>query len=128
MRVTTARIRVVIADSSDEVCHALTRLLGRAADIEVVGVAQSEASALEAMHSERPDVLLIDYSLCRSVVTSPGQDGGSPQTQALVLVVHPSDGVVLRDVAWMLKDATGEELRRRIREVAKRVAAAEDAS
>ena len=117
---TTPRVRVVIADSSDEVCHALQRLLGRAADIEVVGIAQSEASAIEAMHSEQPDVILIDFGLCSSVVRNrdPGSDGESPTTRALVLVVHPSDAAMLRDVAWMLKDATGEELRRRIREVA----------
>jgi len=129
--VDASRIRVVIADASDEVCHALRRLLSRARDIEVVGIAQSEASAIEALHSEQPDVLLIDFNLCHAVVLRPHTplDGEpSANTKPLVLVVHPSDAASLGDVAWMLKDSGGGELRRRILEVAGRTPHSDEAA
>jgi DNA-binding NarL/FixJ family response regulator len=56
-------IRVGIVDDHPLVREGTTALLGRRADIEVVGVASDGQSALQLVDAQRPDVLLLDLGL-----------------------------------------------------------------
>jgi DNA-binding NarL/FixJ family response regulator len=115
--------RVLVADRSAEVCHALGRLLGAEQDIDVTGTAQTEDELLAAMAGAAPDVVLLDYQLPRrsvnAVVTS--LRALVPDVAVLVLLVHPGDvaGVTADErTAWILKDSDGRELRTQVRALA----------
>jgi DNA-binding NarL/FixJ family response regulator len=60
------RISVVIVDDSDLVAQSLVRILREEADLEVVGVAHSEAEALEVAAAHEIDVVVMDYRLGES--------------------------------------------------------------
>ena len=57
------RIRVLIVDDQQIFCELLTIALGREADLQVVGAAQTAERALELASAERPNVILLDYHL-----------------------------------------------------------------
>jgi two-component system, chemotaxis family, protein-glutamate methylesterase/glutaminase len=59
------KIRVLVVDDSAFVRKALDRMLGGAADIEVVGVAQDGAEGLEKAKELRPDVVTLDIKMPR---------------------------------------------------------------
>lgn len=113
-------IRVLVADRSEEVCHALGRLLNAEPDLEVAGVGQTEDELLAVLAAAAPDVVLLDYQL-------PGRAIGAlvdalralvPDVAILVLLVHPGDvaGVRADDrTAWILKDSDSGELRSQVR-------------
>jgi two-component system chemotaxis response regulator CheB len=58
-------IRVVVVDDSPFVRQALTRMLGGAADIEVVGTAVDGKDGLEKVCALRPDVVTLDVKMPR---------------------------------------------------------------
>jgi len=113
-------IRILIADRSADVCHALSHLLDREVDFEVAGVAQTEDETLEAAAVEVPDIVLLDSQLPRRSVGAFVQalSDAAPAARPLLLVVHPADGDdVEADVPWTLKDSGRVELAARVREV-----------
>jgi DNA-binding NarL/FixJ family response regulator len=61
-------IRVVVVDDEQMVCAHLRTILGTAADIEVVELANDGAAGVEAVVRYRPDVVLMDLRM-------PGVDG-----------------------------------------------------
>jgi len=61
-------IRLVLADDHPIVLHGLQRLFERHGDIQVVASCADGGSAVEAVRSERPDVLVLDLRM-------PGQSG-----------------------------------------------------
>jgi len=64
--VTTARkIRVLVVDDSTFVRRALDRMLGGAADIEVVGLAADGEQGLQMARELRPDVITLDIKMPR---------------------------------------------------------------
>ncbi|HUI99199.1 MAG TPA: response regulator [Usitatibacter sp.] len=56
-------MRVIIADDSQPVAEMLRELVSEPGRIEVVGVADSEASTLEAIRRLSPDVVILDLQL-----------------------------------------------------------------
>ena len=56
-------LRVFIADDSKPISDMLTELISEPGRIEVVGVGDSEAAALEAIRRLTPDVVLLDLQL-----------------------------------------------------------------
>lgn len=56
-------LRVLIADDSQPVAEMLRELISEAGRIEVVGTADSEASAMEAIHGLAPDAVVLDLQL-----------------------------------------------------------------
>lgn len=114
------RTRVLVADRSEEVCHALDRLLSAESDIEVVASAHTERELLDAAAAANPDVLLLDDQLPRVGVTQLLAQLRTtlPDLAVLVLAVHP--GELLTAVSgprtvWMLKDSSAGELRTEVR-------------
>ncbi len=61
-------IRLVIVDDEQPARRKLTRLLATEPDIVVVAEARDGAEAVETVHKERPDVVLLDIQM-------PGMDG-----------------------------------------------------
>jgi len=118
-------IRVFLVDDHEIVREGLRRMLGRCADLEVVGGAGSGEEALALIPSMRPDVVLLDLSL-------PGMQGldvlralREEETPAnvLVLTVHDDEDLVLGAArlgarGYVLKHATRDELAGAIRRVA----------
>ena len=62
---TDRKIRVLVVDDSTFVRKALDRMLGGAADIEVVGLAADGAQGLEMAKDLRPDVITLDVKMPR---------------------------------------------------------------
>jgi len=56
-------LKVFIADDSKPVTDMLTELISEAGRIEVVGVGDSEGSAIEAIRRLRPDAVVLDLQL-----------------------------------------------------------------
>jgi two-component system chemotaxis response regulator CheB len=63
--VSSNKIRVLIVDDSAFVRQALTRMLGSAPDIQVVGVAVDGKDALEKVATLKPDVVTLDIQMPR---------------------------------------------------------------
>jgi len=115
--------RIVVADRSAEVCHALARLLGAAPDLQVVCTVQTEDELLAALPEAAPDVVLLDYQLPRRSATRLASSlrARVPDVAILVLLLHPGDVVdieVDQRTAWILKDTDAEELRAHVRALA----------
>lgn len=120
-------IRVLIADDQALVRAGLTALLGAAADIEVVGVAEDGDQAVELARELRPDVACVD-------VRMPGRDGISvtrelcgPTTQppipVLILTTFAIDEYVFAALevgasGFMLKDSEPDDIVAAVRAVA----------
>jgi DNA-binding NarL/FixJ family response regulator len=56
-------LRVFIADDSKPVTEMLTALISEAGRIEVIGIGDSESTAIEAIRRLRPDVVVLDLQL-----------------------------------------------------------------
>src|SRR5512134_2714342 len=56
-------IRVLIVDDHPIVCKGIRTLLDSAVEISVIGEAYSGADALQAVETEKPDVMLLDMEL-----------------------------------------------------------------
>ena len=56
-------LKVYIADDSPEVAEMLTELLSAPGRVEVIGVGDTQAAAVEAIGTLRPDVVVLDLQL-----------------------------------------------------------------
>jgi DNA-binding NarL/FixJ family response regulator len=87
-------LRVLIADDNQPVADMLTELIAAPGRIEVVGVADSEAGALEAIRRLRPDVVVLDLTFGTGsgteVIRSVRADPGLKETRLLVTSNHDS--------------------------------------
>lgn len=110
-------IRIVIADDHRILRAGLKTLLGSDPNLHVVGEATNFEEAIQAAHSLRPDVFIMDIGM-------PGMDGlaalplllqGAPETRVLVLTMHEDSAMVqayLRAGAlgYIIKRAAESEL------------------
>ncbi|OQO89567.1 DNA-binding response regulator [Saccharomonospora piscinae] len=119
-------IAVVVADDQQLVRAGLCSLLERAEDITVVGEASDGASALAAVRSLRPDVVLMDIRM-------PGMDGieatrritaddALRDVRVVVLTTfdtdeHIVDAVRAGAAGFLLKNTAPDELRAAVRTV-----------
>ncbi|MFC4942030.1 response regulator [Pseudonocardia sp. GCM10023141] len=120
-------IRVALADDHELVRMGLRVLVEREADMCVVGEASSGRAALELVHRERPDVLLLDIRM-------PGMDGlevlrgiaaepAPADVHVVVVTTFEIDQYIFEALqagaaGLILKDTAPEELVRAIRVVA----------
>ncbi len=116
-------IFVLIVDDSLAISDSLRSILSSHGDIEVIGVASDGAEALARVVEYRPVVVLMDAQM-------PGMDGVEatrivkqcvPETKVLFMAVHAShidDALEAGADAFMMKDATRQELLLNIRKLA----------
>ncbi|MCU0284288.1 MAG: response regulator transcription factor [Candidatus Nanopelagicales bacterium] len=119
-------IRVLVVDDHEVVRVGLRLLLGRYADLAVVGEAPEGAAAVTAVAELAPDVVLMDLSM-------PGMDGvaatraigaGHPQVRVVALTTfadrdHVTAAIDAGAVGFLLKDADPEALAAGIRAAAR---------
>jgi DNA-binding response OmpR family regulator len=56
-------LKVFIADDSQPIAEMLTELLSAPGHVEVVGIGETEAAAIESIQRMRPDVVVLDLQL-----------------------------------------------------------------
>jgi DNA-binding NarL/FixJ family response regulator len=85
---------VLIADDSQPVAEMLRELISEAGRIEVVGTADSEASAIEAIRTLAPDAVVLDLQLRdgsgTDVIRAVRADAGLAAIHLLVTSNHTS--------------------------------------
>lgn len=120
-----APIRVLLADDHDILRQGLKLLLGRQADMQVVGEARTGREAIALAQELAPDVVVMD-------ITMPDMDGliatrhiraHRSATQVLMLTMHESEEYFLQAlrvgaVGYLVKKAAPTDLQTAIRAVA----------
>jgi DNA-binding NarL/FixJ family response regulator len=117
-------VRVVLADDHDAFVEGLGMVLDAEHDLEVVALAGDGASALQAVLTHHPDVLVVDAHMPGPVVTELVRLVGQaePTTRVLLLAedarLAPSRGPDPGGPAGMTRAVSGRELAEAIRAVA----------
>ena len=122
----SASIRVLIADDHVTVREGLAAMIGRQPDMTVVGVASNGQECVDLWQAARPDVTLLDLRMpvldgVSAIENVRAQD---PTARIVVLTTFDTDTDISRAItagarAYLLKDATREELLETIRQVHK---------
>ncbi len=121
----TLIIKTVLADDHPLVREGLRRVLGTAADIEVLAEARDGHQLLELLRQQPVDVAVVDLSM-------PGLSGMDlirrvktdyPQVAVLVLTMHAEEQYAMRAFrsganGYLTKDSAAEELVHAVRKVA----------
>ena len=115
---------VVILDDNLAISDSLRSILSSHVDIEVIGVASDSVAAVARFEEHHPDVVLMDAQM-------PGMDGVEatliikqrvPETKVLFMAIHASyidNALEAGADAFMMKDATRQELLINIRKLAR---------
>ena len=118
------RIRVLVADDQALVRRGMTLMLAVEPDMEVVGQASDGVEAVEMAQRLRPDVVLMDLHMPRKggVAATREIALSLPHTHVLVLTTLDAEETVFEAIragahAYLLKDATEEELLETVRAV-----------
>jgi DNA-binding NarL/FixJ family response regulator len=117
-------VRVVLADDHDAFVEGLGMVLDAEHDLEVVALAGDGASALQAVLTHHPDVLVVDTHMPGPAVTELVRLVGQaePTTGVLLLAedarLAPSRGLDPGGPAGMTRAVSGRELAEAIRAVA----------
>jgi DNA-binding NarL/FixJ family response regulator len=117
-------VRVVLADDHDAFVEGLGMVLDAEHDLEVVALAGDGASALQAVLTHHPDVLVVDPHMPGPAVTELVRLVGQaePTTRVLLLAedarLAPSRGPHPGGLAGMTRAVSGRELAEAIRAVA----------
>jgi len=110
-------IRVLICDDQAVICEGLRAILSTAADIDVVGVANDGAQAVEMAAQLHPDVALMDLKMpvMTGIQATRLIRAQSPHTRVLVLTTYDFDEWVFDAIragasGYLLKDTPRETL------------------
>jgi DNA-binding NarL/FixJ family response regulator len=118
-------IRILICDDQAIVCEGLQAILSTAPDIEVVGVANDGAQAVEMAAEKEPDLVLMDLKmpLMNGVQATRLIRERHPEVHVLVLTTYDADEWVFDAIrggasGYLLKDTPRERLIEAIRDAA----------
>ncbi len=110
-------IRVLICDDQAIVCDGLEAILSTDPEIEVVGLAQDGAQAVELAHKTGPDLVLMDLKMpvMNGIQATQLIREQLPQTRVLVLTTYDADEWVFDAIrsgaaGYMLKDTPRNKL------------------
>jgi len=115
-------MKVIVCDDQATVRDGLVMLLKLEPDIEIVGIAEDGAEAVEMVADKRPDLVLMDLKMpimngveaTRQIVTK------HPEVKVLVLTTYADDEWVFDAIqagasGYLLKDTPREELIKAVR-------------
>lgn len=118
-------MRVLLADDHSIVRRGMRALLDSDATIEVVAEAADGLEALRLCEEHHPDILILDVAMPRlnGIDVAARSQKIQPAPQAIMLSMHLDESYVMRSLnagarAYLLKDATDEDLLPAIRAVA----------
>jgi two-component system, NarL family, response regulator LiaR len=110
-------IRVLICDDQDMVCEGLRVILGSAPEIEVVGMANDGAEAIELVAQTKPDLVLMDLKMpiMNGIQATRRLREQYPQVRVLALTTYDADEWVFDAIrsgasGYLLKDTPREAL------------------
>ena len=110
-------MRIIICDDQDIVRDGLELLLKLEKDIEIVGVAEDGAEAVEIAIRTKPDLVLMDFKMpvMNGVDATREIRAKCPGVKVLVLTTYGTDDWVLEALragasGYMLKDAAREQV------------------
>jgi DNA-binding NarL/FixJ family response regulator len=119
-------IRVVIADDHRVVRVGLEQLLETFDDVDLVGVADGGARAIELTASEKPDVLLLDLSMPEldGIEVTRQVASESPETRVVLFTSFSDREQIVRAldagaIGYLLKDAEPEAIHEALRAAAR---------
>jgi DNA-binding NarL/FixJ family response regulator len=118
------KIRVLVADDQEIVRRGLAMLLDQQEDMAAVGQAADGEEAVALARALQPDVVLMDVKMPRlnGIQATRAITGQLPGTQVIILTTYDTDDWVYDGIragaqAYLLKDASTEELTAAIRGV-----------
>jgi DNA-binding NarL/FixJ family response regulator len=118
------KIRILVADDQEIVRQGLAIILDHQPDMTVVGQAEHGEQAVAMARALKPDVVLMDIKMPRmnGIQATRIITGEASQTQVIILTTYDSDDWVFDGVragaqAYLLKDASKDELTAAIRGV-----------
>lgn len=121
----TPTINVVLVDDHPLARQGVKNLLRCDAAIKVLGEASSEQEAIDLINRLRPQVVLLDIRLNKGsgIQVATSVMASAPDTRILVLTAYDSEQYVyalarLGVCGYLLKTASGQELRRAIHDAA----------
>jgi DNA-binding NarL/FixJ family response regulator len=130
----TGVIRVLTADDQRVVREGLALLLSLLPDVEVVGSAADGEEALELAAQLRPDIVLMDLRMPKmdGVEATRRLHASHPGIKVVVLTTYADDRSVIDAVragalGYLTKDASAEEIRQALHQVASGQAALDPA-
>lgn len=115
-------LRIIVVDDHTILRDGIVSILDAQPDFEVVGVAHSVASAVEAAQAFTPDLILMDYGLPDGT----GLDATKkiltlhPQIKIVLLTVHEEDDLLFSAMrsgaqGYLLKNISAKDLLRKLR-------------
>lgn len=114
-------VSVVVADDQATVREGLVLLLGTLPGIHVIGQAADGDTAVDAVASLRPDVVLMDLNMprCDGVEATRRIGRDHPQTRVVVLTTYSDDESIISALqagaaGYLTKDATRAEIGRAV--------------
>jgi DNA-binding NarL/FixJ family response regulator len=115
-------MKIIICDDQAIVRDGLEMLLKLEPDIEVVGIAEDGASAVEMVASKKPDIVLMDLKMpiMNGVEATRQIQAKYPEVKVLVLTTYDDDEWVFDAVqagasGYLLKDTPRDEVVKAIR-------------
>ena len=124
------RIQVVIADDHPVVREGLRSILLTAADMEVIGEADTGAEAVAQARALQPEVMLLDIRMPdgNGLAVLNQIKSVSPDTSVIMVTMHDNPDYISRAIAagaagYVLKEASRQDLLTAIRTVLKPAAA-----
>lgn len=118
------RTRILIVDDQPVIRRGLAMTLGDAPDIEIAGQAADGREAVELALALEPDVVVMDLQMPRlsGVVATREITAARPAVRVVVLTTFDHDDLVFDAIragahAYLLKDATEEEILETVRAV-----------